>query len=141
MPIIWRNGMSVGNDVIDHDHHFMVNFLNTIELLLQTPENKEMLLEVFDQLHEYSINHFRREESIQRKIEYPKSIHHRNEHSSLLEKLEKLQSDIKNLNSNEELEEKADEIITFLRNWLINHVLDEDMQLKPYLTKYPRAFC
>ena len=141
MPIVWRKAMSVGNDLIDHDHHFMVNFLNTIELLLQKPDQKEMLLEVFDQLHEYSVNHFRREESIQRKIEYPKSIQHKNEHSSLLNDLEKLQLEIKQLNTVEELKKKSEDIITFLRNWLINHVLNEDMLLKPYLTKHPRAFC
>ena len=42
MPIVWRKAMSVGNDLIDHDHHFMVNFLNTIELLLQKPDQKEI---------------------------------------------------------------------------------------------------
>ncbi len=97
MAIIWRKGMSVGNDIIDHDHHFMINFINTVELVLQNPEEKEMLLEVLDQLHDYSINHFRREESIQRKIEYPQSLSHKNAHSTLLKELEKLKKEIKKL--------------------------------------------
>ena len=95
MPIIWKKAMSVGNDLIDHDHHFMVNFLNTIELLLQSPNHKEMLIEAFNQLYEYSVNHFRREESLQRKIEYPRSIQHKNEHKNLLKDLDNLRLTIK----------------------------------------------
>jgi hemerythrin len=140
MAIIWRKAMSVANDLIDHDHHFMVNFVNTVELILQNPEEKEMLIEVLDQLHEYSVNHFRREESIQRKIQYPQSLHHKNTHSTLMSDLEKLQDEIKNTKSTEEISKRSDEIIAFLRNWLINHVINEDMKLKPFLEKLPKGF-
>ena len=139
MAIIWRKGMSVSNDLIDHDHHFMVNFVNTIELVLQKPDQKEMLLEVFDQLYEYAVNHFRREESIQRKIEYPMSLQHKNFHSSLLKELETLKNEVIEMQTEEEISNKAHEITDFLRNWLINHVFNEDMLLKPYLEKHARA--
>lgn len=140
MAIIWRKGMSVGNSLIDHDHHFMINFINTVELILQDPVDKEMLMEVLEQLHDYSIGHFRREESIQRKIEYPQSINHKNSHSTLLSDLEKLKKEIKDTKSEEEISGRSTEIIAFLRNWLINHVLNEDMKLKPFLEKLPLAF-
>lgn len=140
MAIIWRKGMSVGNDIIDHDHHFMINFINTVELVLQNPEEREMLLEVFDQLHDYSINHFRREESIQRKIEYPQSLHHKNSHSVLLKELETLKKEIEATKTAEEISLRSSDIVDFLRNWLINHVLKEDIKLRPFLEKHPRAF-
>lgn len=140
MAIIWRSRMSVNNDLIDHDHHFMINFINTIELVLQNPEEKEMLLEVLDQLHDYSVNHFRREESIQRKIQYPQSLNHKNSHSTLLADLEELKKDIEETKSTDEIVGRSTEIISFLRNWLINHVLNEDMKLKPFLEKLPKAF-
>lgn len=140
MAIIWRKGMSVANDIIDHDHHFMINFINTVELVLQNPTEKEMLMEVLDQLHEYSVNHFRREEFIQRKIEYPQSLSHKNSHSTLLSDLEKLQDEIKNAKTAEEITSRSTEIVAFLRNWLINHVLNEDMKLKPFLEKLPKGF-
>ena len=140
MAIIWRKGMSVGNDIIDHDHHFMINFINTFELVLQNPEEREMLLEVIDQLYVYSINHFRREESIQRKIGYPQSLSHKNAHSVLQKELETLKKEIKETKSAEEISNRSTEIINFLRNWLINHVLKEDIKLRPFLEKHPRAF-
>ena len=140
MAIIWRKGMSVNNDIIDHDHHFLINFINTVELLLKSPDEKDMLLEVFDQLYDYTSKHFRREEMIQRKIEYPKSLHHKNAHVALLESLRKTQKEIEQTHSFEEIQSKSDDVINFLRSWLVDHILKEDMQLKPYLEKHPRAF-
>jgi hemerythrin-like metal-binding protein len=140
MAIIWRNSMSVGNDLIDHDHHFMMNFINTIELLLQNPEENDKLLEVFKQVREYLINHFRTEESILRKIEYPKSIQHKHAHNKLINELDKLSKDLDNAKSPEEIIKKSQDIKSFFWNWLINHVLTEDLLLKPYLEKLPRGF-
>ncbi len=139
MAIIWRKEMSVNNDAIDHDHHFMVNFLNTVELALQTPQEKDILLEVFEQLYDYSVYHFRREESIQRKIEYPSSLKHKSSHANLLKQLEELKLKIKKSKSSEEITKQADEINIFLKGWLINHVLNEDFLLKPYLSQHPRG--
>ena len=140
MAIIWKKTMSVGNDIIDHDHHFMVNLVNTIELILQKPEESGLLTDAFEQLYEYAVNHFRREESIQRKINYPGSIHHKNTHNALLQELAKLRKEICDAKSSTEIKEREEEIINFLRNWLISHVLDEDMLLKPYLLKHPKGF-
>ncbi|MBI9072660.1 MAG: bacteriohemerythrin [Melioribacteraceae bacterium] len=140
MPIIWNKKLSVSNELIDHDHQFLINLINTVELLLLCKENISFLLEVFNQLHEYSVNHFRREESIQRKIEYNKSLQQKHSHTKLLNELETLKKDISGEKSLEELTEKADNIIIFLRNWLINHIIDEDLLMKPYLEKYPVAF-
>jgi len=141
MAIIWRKGMSVSNDVIDHDHFFMINFLNTIELAFQSPEEKDILIEVFEQLHEYALGHFMREESIQRKIEYPQSLKHKNCHKNLLNELEAKIKQIKELKSTEEIIKFAPEILSFLHDWLISHVLNEDLKLKPFLEKHPKAFC
>jgi len=35
---------------------------------------------------------------------------------------------------------KVDEFIAFLRDWLIQHVIKEDMLMKPWLTKYSPRF-
>ena len=140
MAIIWRNGMSVGNDLIDHDHQFLINFINTIELILQNPNEKKLLLEAFEQFQKYAEGHFKREESIQRKIEYPSSLHHKGLHSNLNQELSTLIKKIVNSKDAEELKKQAPEIVEFLKHWLINHVLNEDLKLRPYLEKHPRGY-
>ena len=140
MAIIWRSGMSVNNDIIDYDHQFLINLINTIELVLQTPEEKELLLEAFEQFRSYAEGHFKREESIQRNIEYPNSIQHRGSHASLMTQLNELKQQIIDTKSTDEIVKKAPEIVEFLKHWLIDHVLKEDLLLKPYLEKHPRGF-
>ncbi len=136
MALLWRNTMSVCNDAIDHDHRYLVCYLNTVELALQTPENRDLLVESLTQLYNYAYEHFMREEIIQAKIKYPDIQMHKNEHKRLLEELLDLKNSIKSKLSTQEIESRFDELITFLRHWLIDHVLKEDMQLKPYLQKH-----
>lgn len=140
MAIIWRNSMSVGNDLIDHDHHFLMNYINTIELLLQNPEEHDKLLEVFKQIREYLNKHFRTEESILRKIEYPQSVQHKRMHNKLYKELDELEKELLKANSPEQIEKKSQDIKSFFWNWLINHVLTEDLLLKSHLEKLPRGF-
>ena len=140
MALIWRKEMSVGNDNIDHDHKYLILYVNTVELCLQSPDQKGQLFEAFAQLYEYAQDHFTREESIQRKIGYPDSLKHRHIHNSLLKELKDVEIKISKTKNAEELEKIAPELTQFLRGWLIDHVFNEDMLLKPYLRKHPRGF-
>lgn len=140
MALIWKKEMSVGNDNIDYDHKYLLLYVNTVELCLQTPDQKEQLFEAFDQLYEYAEKHFSREESIQRKIGYPDSLKHRHIHNSLLKELKEVELKISRIKSEEEVKKLAPELTKFLRSWLVDHVFNEDMLLKPYLRKHPKAF-
>ena len=138
MALIWRDSMSVGNDAIDHDHRYLVCYVNTVELALQNPKEKEVLLTSLSQLYNYAYEHFMREEIIQKKILYPEINSHRMEHKKLLEELMELKNKLKKNYDVDDISKRYDEIITFLRHWLIDHVLNTDMLLKPYLLKHPK---
>ncbi|MEE9431237.1 MAG: hemerythrin family protein [Melioribacteraceae bacterium] len=140
MAFLWRKTMSVGNDAIDHGHRYLIGYVNTIELILHSPIDKELLIEALDQLYEETVKHFRKEEVIQRKIEFPQTLHHRREHKKLLEQLNDARTKIIDCNSLEGLLEYAPELIMFLRNWLVDHVFHEDMLLKPFFSKYPKGY-
>ncbi len=140
MALIWRDQMSVGNDVIDKDHRYMICFLNTVTLALQKPEEREILLGALTQLYNYAYEHFMREEMIQKKISYPELLLHRHEHKELLEQLLELKNKIKYDYSDHYINEKYDELVSFLKHWLVDHVLKTDLKLKHYLQKFPKNF-
>ncbi len=140
MALIWRDKMSVGNDVIDKDHRYMVCFLNTVTLALQKPEEREVLLSALTQLYNYAYEHFMREEIIQKKISYPELIRHRHEHKELLEELLKLKNKIEFDYSDSEINDKYEDLVLFLKHWLMDHVLKTDLKLKSYLAKFPNDF-
>lgn len=130
--------MSVHNEQIDRDHRYMVCYLNTVELALQNPDEMGVLLTAISQLYNYAYEHFMREELIMKKISYPAFNDHRKEHKDLLEQLLKLKVDLESHYTKEEILEKYDEIVKFLRHWLVDHVLLTDMKLKPFLSQYPK---
>ena len=139
MAILWRDSMSVGNDLSDRDHRYLLCYINTIELALQTPEEKDILDGAMKQLYEYALGHFQREEMIQSKISYPGLQKHRIEHKELLKQLNEIKTSIEKNNDPKDLIERSSDTINFLRHWLLDHVLQKDKQLQPFLSDYPKS--
>ena len=141
MPIVWRDQMSVSNQLIDMDHRLLICKINVIELALQVPgEDMGNLKSALDQLEVYTVEHFEREERLQKAVDYPSSGEHKNLHKSLVDRLREIKTQILQDNDASRLKSEASRITELLRDWLLVHVLKEDMKLKPYLAKYPANF-
>ena len=130
--------MSVGNDLIDGDHRYLICLINTVELALREPEQKQPIMDAMAQLLEYTREHFSKEERIQLKIQYPKYAGHKMRHQSLTESLQQLIAKIDAVDDAETLEKRAPDLIQFLRDWLLQHVLQEDLMMASYLRVHPR---
>lgn len=137
MPIQWRKQMSVGNLVIDLDHRYLLSLINQVEYALRHPEESETLKMSLAQLSEYAKEHFAREEQLQLRIHYRGYMKHKMAHQSLLKRLESISAEILNTESPEELKARQEEITGLLREWLLDHVLKEDMKMKPELENLP----
>ncbi|MDZ4200909.1 MAG: bacteriohemerythrin [Gallionella sp.] len=138
MSLQWRTQLSVGNDVIDSDHMRLIEIINDVERILGT-RDQEKLASAIDRLSLYSEEHFDREEKIARLAGYPQAAHLHLSHEQLRGQLEKVKQGIAAMGS----EWSADAIHQFsqmLRNWLIEHVIKEDLLMKPTLQKYPADF-
>jgi hemerythrin len=138
MPIKWREQMSVGNHTIDMDHRLLICKINMIELALQAPGEEMINLTVaLDELEEYTKVHFKREEKLQTAMSYPKYDEHKFQHQELVNRLKEIREQILGINDSSRLAEKAPQLTKLLRDWLLEHVLTEDMKLKPYCAQYP----
>ena len=69
-PVVWNRQMSTGNGLIDGDHKYLISLFNSVDLALSKPSVLPHLPLFFDQLVEYTQEHFRREEEIQIRIEW-----------------------------------------------------------------------
>jgi len=137
MAVLWRDSMSVSNNEVDRDHKYLISLINTMELVLQEPEDKAPIISTLEQLKKYTIEHFQREELLQIKVRYPKMNEHKQIHKSLVIQLDKIIASVKSETSAALAGERSSEILELLRNWLIEHVLQEDLQIKPYFAKFP----
>jgi hemerythrin len=135
MALEWRDQLSVGNDLIDSDHKYLIEVINQAELGL-VAKNLTEVFTALDCLSRYSKTHFAREEAIARAVNYPKADQLNGSHELLLTKLDQAKLDM-----GATWEDAAGAMLgVFLREWLINHVIREDMLMKPYLKKFSPRF-
>lgn len=93
---------------------------------------KEFLVDKYDQviqilkeLKEYATMHFEHEEAYMESIGYKKMFTQKVQHNAFREKLNSW-----NLyDIDENSEETVDEILSFLTNWLVSHILEHDKQI------------
>lgn len=137
MPLQWREQMSVNNLIIDQDHRYLLCLINTVELSLRHPESTDHLRIALEQLAQYAREHFDREERIQYAIKYSHYVEHKLAHQGLMERLAGLTERILAERGDQHLSGDPAELTQLLRDWLLDHVLKEDMKLKPHLSQHP----
>ncbi len=135
MELQWREQLSVGNDLIDNDHKQLIDIINKANQSLQSMSRAGLLV-ALDQLYKYSKVHFSLEEKISEAVGYPEVQNLHASHEDLLKRLGTI---------SQEIGEQWDEPVAahfgkFLREWLVSHVIKEDMLLKPYLKKHSPRF-
>lgn len=135
MALEWREQLSVGNDLIDADHKYLIGIINLAEQGLKS-HNRGMLTGAFDNLERYSIMHFSREEAIATAAGYPTAEHLHTSHEALVTALAKVKEEIGDVWE----ASAALHFSAFLRTWLIDHVIKEDLLMKPFLKKFSPRF-
>jgi len=126
MSITWRNKMTVGEPMIDIDHKRLIELINSYENAVGS-KDLDLLKSTFEGLLKYTETHFSREENLMRAIHYRGYREHKDAHQKLIEELQKFHNRIIYKDGHISLPE----VSRFLHDWLINHVLEEDMKMKP----------
>lgn len=148
MPIIWRESMAIGHPIIDSQHKYLFCLVNAMELALQVENPAKVTGFYLDQLIEYTRSHFEDEEKIQIAIQYPQHYEHKTQHREIIENLEELKGRLLPKSAEaaegdtaeeERLEllcnKTLDDVVGFLRHWILDHVLHNDIHMKPYLRR------
>ena len=135
MGLQWREQLSVGNDLIDSDHKHLIDIINQADRGLQAM-SRTSLLTALEELDKYSRVHFSLEEKIAQAVGFLDLGQLHSSHMLLLEALNRIAQEI----GEQWNKPAADHFGQFLREWLINHVIKEDMLLKPFLKKYSPRF-
>jgi hemerythrin len=131
MAIIkWRDSYSVDNRQLDKQHKVLVELINEMFI---TVRDKKINLSVHSQIEKliiYTQEHFNYEEKLLEKVGCDFLEHHKEIHKKLLKEAIELKEQIEN-----NPDKISSDLYLFLRNWLIDHILKEDMQYKEYLSE------
>lgn len=122
---VWTDKLELGVHAMDDEHKILIDFINELVSTLEAQyvrKNKSQLILAFNNLAEYCTEHFAHEEKFMQEIKYPLYESHKKIHENLLEQVKLYGLDIEH----ERLDDHK--LVSFLRNWLISHIMGVDMQ-------------
>jgi len=126
--IKWTNEYSVGIEEIDNQHKGLIIVINELFSLMSEGKAQSKLIDIFDYLTDYTKKHFKAEEDMMLKYSYHEFDQHKLEHINFIDKLSELKEDYISNKITISLE-----ILNFLKDWLINHILITDKKYSKHI--------
>jgi len=119
----WLKEYTLDIKEIDEQHHYFVSLLDQVydAFLSAAPRARQEIL--LDDLVNYAGNHFATEEKYFDKFNYSDTAAHKEEHRKLKELVMSFQT---RFNAGES--DLSEELIDFLEDWLVKHILDQDQK-------------
>lgn len=133
MPIVWRHAMEVGHPQIDAEHKYLIGIINDFEVAVSISIDYQKVSKILDALADYARLHFSREEKLQVLTRYPYADAHKVAHEKLMRQLADIRGRYDAAPEGPERDALLPGISSFLKDWLVNHIIETDMKMKPYL--------
>ncbi|MBK8174290.1 MAG: hemerythrin family protein [Rhodospirillales bacterium] len=131
----WRENLSVGVPAIDKDHRQLIDALNQLHVSVVLADNPAVIVEAMSALVHAEIEHFRREEALMRMANYPGLAAHSDIHRQMAKRAGDMEASFR-----KQLHLRR--LHTFcggVADWLLLHVLQEDVKLRPFVAHLPEA--
>jgi hemerythrin len=127
--VTWDTTLDVGVSQFNEDHRRLVGFINDLHGGIVSGLGISQMTYILDGLIDYTKEHFGREEALMSKHEYPDLKAHRREHFELMVQVGEFNARLKEGNASFSLE-----LMSFLKDWLVNHIKGTDMKYRDFFT-------
>ena len=128
MKIKWDESICLGVPQLDEDHKRLIRTLNFMEAHQDDDVRSESISVVIEQIREFASHHFHHEEEYMLKVGFPDYQTHKEQHRQFREKYAALCIDVMN-----HKETTPQDIYNYLSDWVTNHFLDFDKELRTFL--------
>lgn len=130
MPLMeWNDKLSVGITQFDNEHKRLVAMVNDLFDGVQAGRGKDLLGPVLDGLITYTKTHFANEERYMQLHNFPEFAAHKAEHDALTKQV----LDVEKKFRAGATAVLSMEVMNFLKNWLVKHIMGTDKHYGPYL--------
>ncbi|MCP5054844.1 MAG: hemerythrin family protein [bacterium] len=126
----WQDSYSVNINQMDAQHLRLVEMINELYRVLLSNNPDEFLGDILHRLVEYAGVHFRDEEELMTKYDYPEFDSHSKEHQAFVEKIIGYHKEFKAGTLTLSVE-----IVNFLKDWLKNHIVAVDQKYSSFLNE------
>lgn len=117
----------IGIALIDEEHQQLFSYANEAYELLHeefTPDKYDNISDILGKLRAYTRKHFADEEAYMESIGYKRLFTQKIQHQEFIDRLDEL--DLEHLGEAADQQQQIAEILNFLTDWLINHILHVD---------------
>ncbi len=122
---VFTDKFKTGISIVDEEHKKLFEIIGKIYTTIETElvhDKFDLILDIVDELKEYTQVHFQDEENYMREIGYDGLAYQEILHQNFIDKLNEL--DLDDVDDNQEA--YLYEFLGFLQNWLVNHILKVD---------------
>lgn len=124
----WNDNLATGIAIIDSQHRGLLDLANRLhDALGGGTASHEELGDILDGLMEYTVNHFITEEELFKRFGYPEEASHVESHNRFTSRTLDL------LQRHEAGEAVGADALTFVKDWLVNHIMGSDKAYVPFL--------
>lgn len=125
--IVWKPEYSVGVERLDRQHQKIISVINKLIAKPRVFITSRTIADVLAELNSYTSEHFLLEEQLLEENGYPSLLEHSKKHTEYGDRIADfcLKTVEKNKNVSEEL-------LSYLGEWWIGHILQEDMIYKSF---------
>ncbi len=117
----WSDRLSTGVPLMDKQHQYLVELINRLFTCMRDGGDRMLTAGIVDELVNYTVTHFRAEEDVMKKHNYPDFEAHKKVHENFIEQVgayaEKLKSGARLAPA---------DVYRFLKNWLVEHIEHQD---------------
>ena len=126
----WKDFYSVGEESLDAQHRQVLSLINDLYDARNAGREYAELAAFLDRMVLYTMNHFKHEEQMMQACGYPDFDNHKAEHDRMRRRTAGLRTNV-NLVTGSDL-------LSFLKDWWVNHIQSEDKCYVPYLSAAAR---
>lgn len=127
--IEWSDTLKIGVEFVDEEHKTLIDSYQKLYSMMREGKGHAYYKELLDFLEKYVEDHFNHEEKVQLETNYPDAESHKKLHDDFKEKIKEI---IEKHGQGEIDNKDLIEINLFLKNWLIQHILEVDMAFGKY---------
>ena len=128
--ITWDDSLSVNVSLFDNQHKKLIELINSLNEAMREGKGKDVLQSIIKELAVYTVMHFKAEESYFKKYGYAETPQHMAEHKAFVDEVEKFKKEFEEGSIGLSVK-----VLTFLSNWLRNHIMGTDKKYSEFFNQ------
>jgi hemerythrin len=125
--INWKDEFSIGNIFIDQDHRKIMAIYNGLIDMMNRGSTRGECAQFLNEMTNYALTHFRKEETYMKYFSYPKFEQHRRYHMEYIYKVS-----MYNVTFSDTDDFQPYDMMDFLKKWWMEHIQKIDRDYEEY---------